>query len=225
MSCPVCGGLGLTDREVLWPELITEWALSPIEAAYINRQQGTRCVSCGANLRSQVLADAILSCLDQAAPLEVSLRATPLEILEINAAGDLHRYLAAAPSHVLAQYPEVDMMDLPYEGERFDLVVHSDTLEHVPHPVRALAECRRVLKPSGVLCYTVPSIVGRLSRRREGLPPSYHGTSVERPEDYLVVSEYGADMWIEPLLAGFGSVQIFARDFPAALALVARCRD
>ena len=125
----------------------------------------------------------------------------------------------------MAQYPEVDMMDLPYDGGRFDMVVHSDTLEHVPHPVRALAECRRVLKSGGVLCYTVPTIIGRLTRRREGLPPSYHGTSVERPEDYLVVSEYGADMWTEPLLAGFGSVQIFVRDFPAAIALVARRQD
>lgn len=153
------------------------------------------------------------------------LKMIPLETLEINAAGDLHSHLVAAPGHVMAQYPEVDMMDLPYDGGRFDIVVHSDTLEHVPHPVRALAECRRVLKSGGVLCYTVPTIIGRLTRRREGLPPSYHGTSVERPEDYLVVSEYGADMWTEPLLAGFGSVQIFVRDFPAAIALVARRQD
>lgn len=222
MSCPICGRAGLTTREVLWPELITEWALSPTEVSYINRQQGSQCVSCGANLRSQVLADAILSCFKASGPLTALLSTKPLEILEINHAGDLHRYLVAVKGHVLAQYPIVNMMDLPYDDGRFDLVVHSDTLEHVPHPVRALAECRRVLKLGGSLCYTVPTIVGRLSRRREGLPPSYHGTSVERPDDYLVVSEYGADMWTEPLLAGFASVQIFARDFPDALALIAR---
>ena len=40
----------------------------------------------------------------------------------------------------------------------FDLVVHSDTLEHVPDPLRALQECRRVLRPGGALCFTVPTL-------------------------------------------------------------------
>src|SRR5208282_3830755 len=42
------------------------------------------------------------------------------------------------------------------------LVIHSDTLEHVERPVRALEECRRVLAPGGRVCFTVPIIVGRL---------------------------------------------------------------
>ena len=47
MTCSCCGGQGLTDRSVLWPELIREWGLSPEEAAYIDRQQGRHCVRCG----------------------------------------------------------------------------------------------------------------------------------------------------------------------------------
>ena len=50
-----------------------------------------------------------------------------------------------------------DMQALPHADGAFDLVVHSDTLEHVPDPVRGLAECRRVLKPRGLLILETPN--------------------------------------------------------------------
>jgi SAM-dependent methyltransferase len=74
----------------------------------------------------------------------------------------LHRF----KGHLLAAYPDVDFHRLPHCDASFDLVVHSDTLEHVDHPIHALAECRRVLKPGGALCFTIPVIVGRMSRDR-----------------------------------------------------------
>jgi YHS domain-containing protein len=45
-----------------------------------------------------------------------------------------------------------------------------------------LTECRRVPRPGGVLCFTVPIVVGRLSRRREGLAKSFHGTATDTPD-------------------------------------------
>lgn len=222
MTCAACGADGIVESRVLWPELIAEWALAPHEVAYIDRQQGKGCAACGANLRSQALATAIMATLGLAAPLAQSLPRSRARILEINEAGALHPVLACAPGATYATYPEVDMQALPYAEGSFDLVVHSDTLEHVPQPLRALAECRRVLRPGGALCYTVPVIVERMSRRRDGLAPSYHGAPGDGRDDHLVVSEYGADMWTEPLRAGFCSVEIFAIDFPDALALSAR---
>jgi hypothetical protein len=50
--CGVCGGLEFTDAPVLWDELSDVWELSIEERAYIDRQQGTCCTGCGANLRS-----------------------------------------------------------------------------------------------------------------------------------------------------------------------------
>jgi SAM-dependent methyltransferase len=155
-------------------------------------------------------------------PLAESLHGCRARILELNEAGTLHPVLARAPDLTYACYPEIDMRALPYRDGSFDLVVHSDTLEHVPQPLRALAECHRVLSPGGALCYTVPVVVERLSRRRDGLPPSYHGAPGDGRDDHLVISEYGADMWTEPLRAGFFSVEIFAIDYPDALALTAR---
>jgi ubiquinone/menaquinone biosynthesis C-methylase UbiE len=112
------------------------------------------------------------------------------------------------------------MLVLPFQDRSFDLVVHSDTLEHVPHPVRGLAECHRVLKPGGFCAFTVPIIVDRLTRSREGLPTSYHGAPDTRSSDLLVHTEYGADAWKHVILAGFGECRLMAFDFPASLALV-----
>jgi ubiquinone/menaquinone biosynthesis C-methylase UbiE len=111
------------------------------------------------------------------------------------------------------------MMDLPFDDMAFDLVVHSDTLEHVQRPIRGLSECRRVLKPGGFCAFTVPIIVDRLTISREGLPPSYHG-SPSNPGDFLVHTEYGADAWKHVTLAGYRECRIFSLDYPAAQAMV-----
>ena len=112
------------------------------------------------------------------------------------------------------------MLNLVFEDASWDLVVHSDTLEHVQHPVRGLSECRRVLKPHGACAFTVPLIVDRLTISREGLPPSYHG-SPDNPADCLVHSEFGADAWKHVLLAGFSECRISTIEHPTAHAFVA----
>jgi SAM-dependent methyltransferase len=142
--------------------------------------------------------------------------------LEINEAGSLSPTLRQLPGCTSSSYPEIDMQALPFVDGRFDLVIHSDTLEHVQFPVRALAECCRVLRTNGWLCFTVPTVVGRLTRSRVGLPKSFHGDPAASRDDFLVYTEYGADMWISVFEAGFTAVTIHAVDFPSALALSAR---
>ena len=44
-----------------------------------------------------------------------------------------------------------DMFRLPYADKSFDVVIVSNALHIVPHPEKALAEIRRVLKDDGVL--------------------------------------------------------------------------
>lgn len=226
-SCTICGGTEFRNRAVLWPALVAEWQLAPEEHAYIDQQQGRHCAGCGTNLRSMVLARALLDAMG--APPGITLAefvgtgaAARFRVLEINTAGTLTPHLQRMPGHHFGAYPELDMQAMGFADGSFDLVVHSDTLEHVPNPIRALAECRRVLKPGGALCFTIPVIVGRLTRSRAGLPLSHHGNSGTEAADWAVQTEFGADAWCHVLRAGFDRVQITAQEYPAGLAMTAR---
>jgi len=50
-----------------------------------------------------------------------------------------------------------DARELPFEDERFALVLATDIVEHVDDDARALAEIRRVLAPGGTAVITVPA--------------------------------------------------------------------
>ena len=222
MVCPRCGGQTFSNSRVLWPDLIRTWGLSPYEVSYINRQQGTCCVSCGSSLRVLALVKALLHEYHLTEPFDSSVLAlTNLRILEINQAGNLTSTLQKLPGHVLVEYPDVDMQSMPWGDGSFDLIVHSDTLEHVPDSSQALRECERLLRRGGAMCFTAPIIIGRLSQYRQGLEPSYHGGEVANSPDLLVHSEFGADIWAIVLGAGFVSCTITALELPSAIALTA----
>lgn len=225
MQCGVCGSTGFVERNVLWDKLISDWQLSPQEAQYINAQQGRMCTTCGSNLRSIALANAIRSLLGtplRLVDLPAQEACRHLAILEINEAGSLSPILRQFPGYTFGAYPEVDMHALPFPDGSFDLIVHSDTLEHVENPVHGLRECWRALKPQGALCFTVPVVTGRMSRNRAGLEKSYHKDKDVRPEDVVVHTEFGADVWTYVLQAGFQRVEFHATAYPAGLAIVAR---
>ena len=209
---------------MLWEELIRDWELNEEEVAYINRQQGLSCAGCGNNLRSMVLAKAILNHMGSsdflsAAPRRFKYR--KISILEINEAGGLNPYLTLFRKHKIIRYPDADMMHLNEKNESWDLVVHSETLEHVPDPRRGLNENWRILKKGGACIFTVPLIMGRMSRSRDGMKHSYHGDPAKACEDHRVFTEFGADVWSFVMEAGFETCTIHALDYPAGIAIEA----
>lgn len=222
--CPVCSGTTFKANTVLWPALVETWELSESEVDYINRQQGLVCSSCGSNLRSMALAQAFLKAFGYTGNLEKFCQAfsnRKLRVLEINPAGTLTSTLAKLPGHKLISYPDYDMRELNLKSGSYDIVVHSDTLEHIDLPVQALEECRRVLKPGGRCLFTVPIIVGRMSRSRAGLPPSFHGNESDIGSDLMVQTEFGSDFWTTVLKAGFETCVIHSLEYPAGLAIEA----
>jgi SAM-dependent methyltransferase len=89
------------------------------------------------------------------------------------------------------QWTVADMQQIPFRDSTFDTVISCETIEHVPAPVEALREVRRVLRPTGCLLMTTPNYFGpfglyrgylRLRGRRytEGDQPICHFTSLPR---------------------------------------------
>lgn len=222
--CRVCGGIAFEHVNVLWGGLISQWGLTEDEAKYVNVQQGSRCKLCGSNVRSIALAEAILRYFESTATLRewvTSPLGKNLRLLEINEAGALSSVLQSAPGHRLVRYPDYDMMALGLNSGSFDAVIHSDTVEHVADPLQGLKECRRVLRQGGACFFTVPIILGRLTRSRHGLPPSLHGNESCVDKSLMVHTEFGADVWCRIFEAGFRECRIVTYCYPAGIALIA----
>ncbi len=221
-KCVCCGSENITSTTVLWQSLINEWQISNQEIDYINKQQGLHCSDCKSNLRTMVLATSIMKFFNYQGLFKNFVQEDSikdLKILEINEAGNLTFFLSQISEHTLKIYPEIDMMNIDYPDRYFDIVIHSDVLEHIKYPLRALSECYRILKIGGGCAFTVPMIVDRLTRRREGLPPSYHGSG-QNYSDFLVYTEYGCDVWKHIIESGFQECRLYSLDYPAAQAWV-----
>lgn len=223
--CPVCGGDSFSQKKILWPELIEQWGLEPHEVDYIELQQGFRCSHCRNNLRSMTLAEAVLRAFDFSGNFSEFCRTErqvrERTVIEVNAAGTLSPYLQCLPGHSLHCFPRLDLQRMSFSDDSVDILIHSDTLEHVPDAKAALQETLRVLRPGGFLFYTIPIVVGRLGRSRHGLPPSYHGKPGAGRTDYVVQWEYGADFWCEIFEAGFEQLSLTSLVFPASVAIAA----
>lgn len=213
MKCLVCGHFQTKFhvKSLTSAQLARSWKLSPQEVAGFNRRESSSCDACGCALRSRVLAAAILKSypdfLGQDFPGWVAYAvARRLKIAEINYFGDLHPWLKKIPGLVLSQYSEStvrarianwlkgirreDITQLSYPSQSFDLVLHTEVLEHLEDVDRAISECRRILKPGGFCLFTVPLLMNRLTKHADLKHPSYHGG---RAENNLVYWEFGKD--------------------------------
>lgn len=59
-----------------------------------------------------------------------------------------------------ANYPDVDIQDLPYADGQWDIVIADQVLEHVERPWVGAAEIWRVTKPGGLAIVATPIMLG-----------------------------------------------------------------
>lgn len=176
--CTVCGKTSrmLYRRRVIPPRLVELWGLSERQAEALARKESCDCAGCGAKLRARRMAEVLLDLYPVDGRRVADLRewsgsheAGRLRIAEINRIDGIHGVLEdLARFHPSDYIPNAhrgsyvrglrheDLDDLTYEDDRFDLVLTSETLEHVPDLARALAEIRRVLVPGGLHVFTAP---------------------------------------------------------------------
>ncbi|MGP0061990.1 MAG: class I SAM-dependent methyltransferase [Isosphaeraceae bacterium] len=178
--CVVCGRLRpmLYRRRVIPHRLEELWGLSPRLAEALARKESCDCVHCGAKLRCRRIARVLLSLYPVGGP-PAPVRSLAewveypeirsLRVAEINRIDGLHDQLGrlpqcarsdyrpgAAPGSVADGIPSEDLTRLTYPDGSFDLVLTSESLEHVPDLAAALGEIRRVLAPGGRHVFTVP---------------------------------------------------------------------
>lgn len=224
--CWACGGFRrrcLEPRFFQPEELIAGHGYTAEWTRFMNLREGELCGSCGRNGRSRQIAMVLVRRYGSGARSlarlvdEEPFRA--LAIAEINQCAQLHNILAGHPRLRYSEYgstdpgvPSEDVLNLSYPDSSFDLVLTSDTLEHVPDCERALAEIRRVLRPGGYHIFTIPVVWDQAVTRRRSyiedgrlvhvVPPVYHGGSVN-PDDCLAFYDYGADILETVRASGF----------------------
>lgn len=226
--CPVCGRKSmLRRRTILSDELVRAWELQPGWVRHFNDREGSYCARCGCNQRSRHHAAGLVQAWNRKLGLHhASLRTAVrdpairgLALAEINACGELHPWLSRLPGLAYSEYGGIpgvrreDLLALTYKDNAFDLVLTSETLEHVPDVGRALGEIHRVLKPGGIHVFTTPVVWDRPASRvccriengtlRHLRPPSYHGMPGMRAGDMMVMTEFGADIVEQLSAAGF----------------------
>jgi SAM-dependent methyltransferase len=82
------------------------------------------------------------------------------KVLAIGSSWVLARMVAPTATIIEANYPEYNILSLPFSDDSFDVVVTDQVLKHVEgDAVIAIEECRRVLKPGGIAVPTAPLLV------------------------------------------------------------------
>ena len=224
-QCVVCGRESMFrfDPTIITPQLREAWGISERLVEAFNRKESMFCGSCGSSLRVRRLAAVLmqtfaessgLSCRSFAELLE-NKQFRDLKIAEINACGGLHSYLKDHPNLSYSEWVSdatpgemrdgvrcEDLQRLTYPDNYFDIILTSETLEHVPDPEKAWQEIFRTLKNGGYHIFTIPVLLSQpttvrrtnlVNGKRENLlAPAYHGAWGS--ENMFVYTDFGMDL-------------------------------
>src|SRR5215510_473907 len=180
-QCAVCGRVSTFrfDPTIITPQLQNAWGISTNLVEAFNRKESMFCSSCGASLRIRRVATVLIrtffeisgTLCKSVGDLIQNEEFQALKIAEINACGALHSYIKDHPNLYYSEWAShakpgeerdgvrcEDLQCLTYPDNYFDIILTSETLEHVPDADRAWGEINRTLKNGGYHIFTIPVI-------------------------------------------------------------------
>jgi len=233
-TCVVCGRRArfLYNRWAMPPRLARDFRSTEVRDAY-RRRESMWCASCGASARERGLWQVILDHYGAQATSARELVEEPgfasLRIAEINRLNAGHRFLERAPKVVYSEYPDEDIQALSYPSGSFDLVITSETLEHVPDYRLALRETRRILTDGGRHIFTVPLRPDLpASEDRTDMAPIHHGVPpgplalLRRPTDDMLARHDFAWDFIDVVAESGFDVELHGEGVASVICATAR---
>ena len=194
-----------------------------------NRRESGICCGCGSWNRQRLMALLLLRAVERSTGVRLAHLSShdmpdSLQIFSAECFGALHKTLGRLKGYTWSRYsgplyesgevvdgnPHQDLMATSFPGNKFDIVLTADVLEHIPEPYLAHREIYRILKPGGVHIFTVPSNMNaslddqRTAVVEDGLirlaPPEWHGT---QEDSNLVYTVFGLEMMCHLWTLGF----------------------
>ena len=198
-------------------------AAGPTYASNPNLREGLVCPR-GLSNRNRLLAAACLemspgrpAILERFSPLYASLQQ---RFPELQGSEFLGPDVPPGASRVVngTRVRHESIVRLSYPDGSLDLLVHSDVLEHVPEPSRALSEAARVLAPGGTMLMTVPFFASRDENFRRAIlrddgvvehlaEPEIHGDPLN-PQGALAYHHFGWQLLDQLREAGFRRAEV-----------------
>lgn len=83
-----------------------------------------------------------------------------------------------------------DATDLTYPDNSFDRLIATHVLEHLPNPVKVLAEWNRIVRPGGIISIVLPCDPGMLWRFGRHFGPRRNASKAGIAYDYLQAAEH-----------------------------------
>ena len=162
------------------------------------------CSQCGASIRVSDIAGIIST---EFSKLKKIIDTDDIHILNLCSKGKIHELYKNLPNYYCGEFFDsvpsgqkqndimcVDLQDIPFDDNYFDLIITEDVLEHVYNIEQALKEINRVLKIGGKHIFTIPIHENAVTMSRRGNPLEVlHGDPL-RPEGARVITDFGRDV-------------------------------